>query len=137
MGKIVNGRFEGPGKYKQNGIDEQENTLEVCRETLDDMYGYKIGNITGQQTGSQMTTRYVKIVCFSGFFSGNFKDGYPHGLVKFENSNNTVIIAQMYRGVMHGLYRLWNTEGNLSQMGYMHNGKSEGKCWQRQETTNE
>ena len=45
-GKIVDGRFQGPGKFKNNGIDEGGNTLEVCYSKTD-MFGNQIGNITG------------------------------------------------------------------------------------------
>ena len=50
-GQVVDGRLQGPGKYKANGQDEYENTHDVCIEATSTLYGNKIENITGGWAG--------------------------------------------------------------------------------------
>ena len=109
-GKTVDGVPDGPGKLKFN-------------KPLSEMESEE-----AKENGTLCTSRYY----FRGYVSkeiiGTFKNGKLVGVGKVQLDNGMTLVADFKDGEMNGLIRIWDAQGNLSELWYK-NIFTRGHAW--------
>ena len=103
-GEIKNGQLNGPGK------------LSLSKKAPMDHSG------TCLRLNKFMGLDLVEVV-------GNFANGVLSGNAKTVFSNGKILVGEFVDGLLEGLRREWNEDGNLTYAGFTHRGVKAGKAW--------
>jgi hypothetical protein len=127
--------FENSFPVKSFPCEENERTTDYFFEGKIKDFNFEGFGHLELDTNSRMTSggSCLQVNTINGFAPvkviGNFSNGLLNGSANIYLENGIVILADFKAGLFHGLRRDWDSNGELSFLGFYERGSRVGKCW--------